>query len=130
MAKGYVVRKAKASQIKKKVDPKVDKILENQGGDIEEQKLVETKELVTVRIPSDNSPRGNMPIDINLNGRNYRIYRDMTCKIPKEIAEILKRSSKYITENSDLRKTQLDESGFYVSGRVKKKESRFNLIEF
>lgn len=128
MPKGYKVRKAKASQISKRPDPKVDTILCNLGEDIEGQKEVETEGLVTVRIPSDNSSRGDMPIELNLNGRNYRIDRDRTCTIPKEIAQILKNSSKYPITETNPSKTQIDETGKYIVCPETSYESRFNLI--
>jgi len=72
-----------------KPDPTVDHIMSSLD-DKEQQQSVETTGMVTLRVPSDpNDPNGNRPLDINLNGTNYSLPRDVQATIPKEIADIV-----------------------------------------
>jgi len=74
---------------KERPDPLIDHVMSNLH-DSEEQKSVETTGLVTLRVPSDpNEPNGMRPLDINLNGHQYSLPRDVTATVPQEIAEVV-----------------------------------------
>jgi len=80
-------------------DPTVDRIMSSMGDSNEsgEGRETETSGFVTIRIPSDDSPDGKRPVDIGLNGQNYRLYRDQLATVPKEIAEILANAEKSVS---------------------------------
>ncbi len=72
-----------------KANPTVDHIMSNLP-DCETQQRVETAGMVTLRVPSNpNDLNGSRPLDINLNGQNYSLPRDVTATVPKEIADII-----------------------------------------
>lgn len=76
-------------------DPTIDHIMSGLGeSDSDTMKSVETSGFVTLRIPSDGSPEGSRPVDIGLNGQNYRLQRDVPATVPVEIAEILINAEK------------------------------------
>ena len=81
-----------------KANPTVDHIMSNVH-DHGQQKKVETRGMVTLRVPSNPvEPNGMRPLDINLNGKNYSLQRDVTATVPKEIADIVinAQSSTYV----------------------------------
>ena len=78
--------------------PVVDHIMEGWGdSDSDQSRSVETSGFVTLRIPSDGTPEGSRPIDIGLNGQNYRLQRDIPATVPKEVAEILVNAEKSVS---------------------------------
>lgn len=100
--KGYVSRTAKAHHVAKRPDPMVDRVMENQGNDIDEQKTTETRGFVTLMVPIDPSdPRGDCPIDLTLNGHSYRLPRGKPATIPKELAEQLQWSARQTSQVFD-----------------------------
>lgn len=117
------------------VDPTVDHIMSNLP-DSEGQERVETSGMVTLRVPSDpNDPQGNRPLDINLNGQNYSLARDVSAKVPKEIADIIMnaQSSTSILPAARGEKVvcQVDpQTGQYVDGHgpAQIENRRFNVI--
>lgn len=95
MPDNIIIRKVKASQISKRPEPRVDKILENQGGDTDEQRSVDTRGLITIRIPVDPyASRGDMPVELHHNGRDYVIERDKSCTLPLELYEVIANASR------------------------------------
>lgn len=79
-------------------NPTVDHIIEGLGDrDSDEMRESETTGFVTLRIPSGDDPESKRPIDIGLNGQNYRLYRDTPATVPKEIAEILIHAEKSVS---------------------------------
>lgn len=135
MTRGYKVRKAKASDISKsrKIDPTVDRIFENAGNDTDEQKEVETRGLVTIFVPIDhNSDRGDAPIEMSLNGKNYILPRNKYATIPVELAEILQRASKQTSRVPDgsMNRGQgvrTNQSGNYIDSLKEEVNERFKL---
>lgn len=127
-----------------KPDPTVDRIMEcipyldpTENIDLEKlekmnvTKEVETKGLVTLHIRSDDSPLGNRPIEINLNGINYLLPRDRVATVPWEVAEILKNSASAhsvapLAEDGVVRAVS-DGSGHIVSGMKKVNVARFDI---
>lgn len=118
-----------------KANPMVDHIMSNLP-DCETQKRVETAGMVTLRVPSNpHDPQGNRPLDINLNGQNYRLPRDVNATVPKEIAEIIlnAQSSTSILPITKGEKIvcQVDpETGTYMPGKgpTQVENRRFNVI--
>lgn len=117
------------------VDPTVDHIMSNLPGS-EGQQEVETGGMVTLRIPSDpNDPQGNRPLDINLNGQNYSLPRDVTAKVPKEIADIVLNAQSSISVVPAARGEkvicQVDpQTGQYLPGQgpTQIENRRFNVV--
>ena len=67
-----------------KASPVVDRIMSNVH-DEEMQRPTEARGMVTLRVPSNpNEPNGMRSLDINLNGKNYSLARDVTATVPKE----------------------------------------------
>lgn len=134
MGKGYTVRKRSAHQVSKRPDPLVDRIMENQGGDIDEQRKVETRGLVTLMVPIDpNDPRGDCPIDLSLNGHSYRLARGKMTTIPKELAEQLIWSSRQTSRVFDGRANRgmgvrLDQGGNTIDNLEEEIHERFKVI--
>lgn len=118
-----------------KADPTVDHIMSNLP-DCEQQQSVETAGLVTLRVPSDpNDPQGNRPLDINLNGHNYSLPRDVTATVPKEIADIILNAQASVstvpTTRGEKIVCQVDpETGQYIDGHGPQQveNRRFNVI--
>ena len=116
-------------------DPTVDHIMSNLP-DTDQQQRVETAGMVTLRIPSDPSDeQGHRPLDINLNGENYSLPRDVTAKVPVEIAEIILNAQRSVSVVPATRGEkvvcQVDpESGQYLPGKgmVEQENRRFNVI--
>ena len=116
-------------------DPLVDHIVSNLE-DSEEQKSIETSGMVTLRVPSDsNAPNGMRPLDINLNGKNYSLPRDVTATVPKEIADIVinAQASKSIVPAARGERVicQVDpQTSNYLPGKgmVSVENRRFNVI--
>lgn len=123
-----------------KANPMVDHIMENMAASDDqhpqEQRKVETAGMVTLRVPSDpHDPQGNRPLDINLNGQNFRLQRDVTATVPKEIADIVLNSQKSVSDQpaavGEKVVCQVDPStGTYVPGKAPKpvETRRFNVI--
>ena len=120
---------------KSKPNPTVDHIMSNLH-DVEEQKSVETTGMVTLRVPSNpNDPQGNRPLDINLNGQNYSLQRDVSATVPKEIADIV-LNAQSSTSTAPLARgervvCQMDPgTGKYVPGKEPSQveNRRFNVI--
>lgn len=118
-----------------KPNPTVDHIMSNMA-DCEEQKSVETQGMVTLRIPSNpNDPNGTRPLDINLNGQNYSLPRDVTATVPKEIAEIIVNAQSSVSTVPAARGEkvicQVDpQTGSYLPGKgpTQIENRRFNVI--
>lgn len=116
-------------------NPIIDHIMSGVGdSDTDQPHEVETSGFVTLRIPSDGTPEGNRPVDIGLNGRNYRLQRDVAATVPKEIAEILQNAEKSVSvvpmAKGERVVCQVDpESGTYLPGRGPEtiENRRFNL---
>lgn len=126
-----------------KANPTVDHIMENLACDPsdksdhpQQQKKVETSGMVTLRIPSDpNSPNGMRPLDINLNGQNYSLPRDVPATVPKEIADIVLNAQSSISSvpaaQGEKVVCQVDpESMAYLPGKglSQQENRRFNVI--
>ena len=118
-----------------KPNPTVDHIMSNLA-DCEDQKSVETVGMVTLRVPSNpNDPNGTRPLDINLNGQNYSLPRDVTATVPKEIAEIIVNAQASVsampTTRGEKIVCQVDPgSGHYLPGKepTQIENRRFNVI--
>lgn len=117
---------------KKRPDPVIDHIMANVGD--EQQKQVETSGFVTLRIPSGEDAESQRPIDIGLNGQNYKLYRDVPATVPVEIAEILQNAEKSVSivpmAKGERVVCQVDpESGTYLPGKGPQpvENRRFNL---
>ena len=128
-----------------KANPTVDHIMSNLAVDPRDkkenarpqrQKKVETTGMVTLRIPSDPyAPNGMRPLDINLNGQNYSLPRDVSATVPKEIADIV-LNAQSSTSTAPLARgekvvCQMDPgTGKYVPGREPSQveNRRFNVI--
>lgn len=116
-------------------NPMIDHLISGLGGaDSDQQSEVETSGFVTLRIPSDGTPEGSRPIDIGLNGRNYKLERDMPATVPREIAEILQNAEKSVSvvpmAKGERVVCQVDpESGTYFPGKGPQaiENRRFNL---
>lgn len=116
-------------------DPTVDHIMSNLP-DCEQQQSVETAGLVTLRVPSDpNDPQGNRPLDINLNGHNYLLPRDVTATVPKEIADIILNAQASVSTVPAARGEKIvcqvdPQTGQYVDGKgmIAQENRRFNVI--
>lgn len=124
------VRKAGA-----RPNPTIDHIMSGLGSaDSDQQAEVETSGFVTLNIPSDGTPEGSRPIDIGLNGRNYKLPRDTPATVPVEIAQILQNAEKSVSvvpmTKGERVVCQVDpESGTYLPGRGPQtiENRRFNL---
>lgn len=144
VADRYIVENGRVSFKKKvkvkppfvaKPDPTIDHIMSNVG-DCEQQESVETAGMVTLRIPSDPlAPNGLRPLDINLNGQNYSLPRDVSAKVPREVADIVlnAQSSTSIVPSTRGGKIvcQVDpDTGDYLEGKgpVEQENRRFNVI--
>ena len=118
-----------------KTNPVVDHVMSNVH-DHEQQKSVETRGMVTLRIPSNpNEPNGMRSLDLNLNGKNYSLQRDVTATIPKELADIVINAQSSISTVPSTRGErvvcQVDPiSGTYVNGKGPQKDEnrRFSVI--
>ena len=116
-------------------NPTIDHIMSGLGDtDTDQSTEIETSGFVTLRIPSDGTPEGQRPIDIGLNGRNYRLERDVPATVPKEIAEILVNAEKSVSvvpiAKGERVVCQVDpDSGTYLSGHGPQEveNRRFNL---
>ena len=116
-------------------NPMIDHVISGLGDSDTDQSIeVETSGLVTLRVPSDGTPDGQRPIDIGLNGRNYRLERDIPATVPKEIAEILVNAEKSVSvvpiAKGERITCQVDpDSGNYISGHGPQEveNRRFNL---
>ena len=117
------------------IDPTVDRIMSNLP-DSEGQQEVETGGMVTLRVPSDpNDDQGNRPLDINLNGKNYSLPRDVTARVPKEIAQIIINAQSSISTVPAARGEKVvcqedPQTGQYVQGHgpAQIENRRFNVI--
>ena len=79
-------------------NPTIDHIMSGLGDtDSDQLSEVETSGFVTLRIPSDDTPEGQRPLDIGLNGVNYKLLRDIPATVPVEIAEILQNAEKSVS---------------------------------
>ena len=116
-------------------NPMIDHVMSGLGdSDTDQSTEVETSGFVTLRVPSDGTPDGQRPIDIGLNGRNYRLERDIPATVPKEIAEILVNAEKSVSvvpiAKGERITCQVDpDSGTYLSGHGPQEveNRRFNL---
>lgn len=118
-----------AGQVKRvrHVDPTVDTILELVGSE-GEAKETSTEGLVTLRVHSDpNSPQGNRPIEMNLNGQNYTIARDTPTTVPVEIADLLVHSATRTTMAPIDGKTQTGQDGQYLTPLEERDVSQFKV---
>lgn len=116
-------------------NPTIDHLISGLGDtDSDQPQEVETTGFVTLNIPSDGTPEGSRPIDIGLNGRNYKLPRDTPATVPREIAEILKNAEKSVSivpmAKGERIVCQVDpESGTYLpdKGPQAVENRRFNL---
>lgn len=116
-------------------NPVIDHIMSGLGdADTDQSKEMETSGFVTLRIPSGADPEDQRPVDIGLNGQNYRLYRDTPATVPKEIAEILINAEKSVSimpqAQGERIVCQVDpDTGTYLPGREPKavENRRFNL---
>lgn len=116
-------------------NPTIDHIMSGLGNaDSDQQSEIETSGFVTLRIPSDGTPEGSRPVDIGLNGRNYKLSRDTPATVPREIAEILQHAEKSVSivpvAKGERVVCQVDpESGTYLPGKGPQsvENRRFNL---
>ena len=63
------------------------------GLPLPDNKLEDTVGMVTLMVPSDDGPLGDLPLDLTLNGVRYSLSRNQMATIPKEIAAIILHSS-------------------------------------
>lgn len=49
----------------------------------------DTQGFVTLMVPTDDGPLGDLPLDLTLNGVRYRLPRNVMVTIPKEIAALI-----------------------------------------
>lgn len=119
----------------KRPEPLIDHILSGFGdSDTNQDMEMETKGFVTLNIPSGEEPESKRPIDIGLNGRNYRLHRDTPATVPVEIAEILKNAEKSVSivpmAKGERVVCQVDpDTGTYLPGKEPQavENRRFNL---
>jgi len=116
-------------------NPVIDHIVSGLGGsDSDQTKEIETSGFVTLRIPSGEDPESKRPVDIGLNGHNYRLYRDTSATVPKEIAEILINAEKSVSIMPQAQGERIvcqvnPDTGTYIPGKEPTvvENRRFNL---
>lgn len=121
-------------------NPTIDHIMSGLGdSDSDQPSEVETSGFVTLRIPSDDTPEGQRPIDIGLNGVNYKLPRDTPATVPVEIAEILQNAEKSVSivpmAKGERVVCQVDpDSGTYLPGKgpqtVENRRFKLEIEEF
>lgn len=119
----------KESQRRKhRPDPVVDTIISNEY-DRDQGKQVETSGLVTLMVPiNPNDPRGDMPIELNHNGKNFTLPRGKMATIPRELAEVLKNAASSRSMVPKLGKTRHDSSGNLIGTMEEEINERFQVI--
>ena len=128
-------------------DPQVDHIMSMVQGDMSPQEIeerlatgkalptdqeIETTGLVTLMVPSDGGPMGDMPLELTLNGKRYVLPRNVMATIPKELAALILHSANIQTTVPavDARGrvvTRLDQDTMTVTGLSVEDQSRWRV---
>lgn len=109
-----VVDHIMSTAVEAQMDPEeIEKRL-HEGLPMPDNRQDDTAGFVTLMVPSDDGPLGDLPLDLTLNGVRYRLPRNQMATIPKEIAAL-------ITHSADV-KTQM----IPIAGRNEKIVARYD----
>lgn len=64
-----------------------------EGLPLPDNRVDDTQGFITLMVPSDDGPLGDLPLDLTLNGVRYSLPRNQMATIPKEIAALILHSS-------------------------------------
>lgn len=93
-----VVDHIMATVAQAEMDPgEIEKRLE-EGLPLPDNAMQDTQGFVTLMVPSDDGPLGDLPLDLTLNGVRYRLPRNQMATIPKEIAALIVHAANITSE--------------------------------
>lgn len=93
-----VVDHIMATAVEAQMDPEEIEARLEHGLPMPDNTQEDTQGFVTLMVPTDDGPLGDLPLDLTLNGVRYRLPRNQMATIPKEIAALILHSADIKTE--------------------------------